>query len=229
MTLVGVPGFGDDATSWQPLVETDLSSTFRLVIVDLARCGSLAAAVAAVVGAVDAHPLGPRVLLGHSLGAVAAVRAARARPGVVVGVVSFEGNLTTADGYFSATAAAHADPEAFRTALLDRTTQLVDTGEAPTTYRDAIDRADAATLWSLGCDSARQGQDDAFGAEFQSLPTPSRYLWCPRSTPPPTVEFLASHALHQSSHPTAGHWAFHAEPLWAATQVAELVDIVTAQ
>ena len=87
--------------------------------------------------------------MGHSLGATIAVRAACRLTGHVAGLASIEGNLTTQDGYFSATAANFGDPEGFVTSFVPRVRDLVASQRAPSSYLASVVAAEANLMSML--------------------------------------------------------------------------------
>jgi len=129
-TLVLVHGWSHNRTSWGPLVPR-LSQDYRVVTLDLAGFGEsgndrddwtmprFGQDVAAVVEALDLHDV---YLVGHSMGAAAALEAADAIPDRVAGVVFVdifqnpkqEYTEEYIQGWIASVRAAFADPEALR-------------------------------------------------------------------------------------------------------------------
>jgi pimeloyl-ACP methyl ester carboxylesterase len=177
-----------------------------------------------IVEQVDALDPGPIVLVGHSLGSAMAVRTAQRRPGRITALLSMEGNLTTADGYFSASAADHGEASSFIDSLLERVADLVAEGAAPASYLESIRNADPVTLWSLGLDSAFQGLNDAFGTEFLALGLPARYLWSARSTPLATQRYLLEHGIDHRRNDQAGHWPLEHAQAWVLDEIRAFLD-----
>ena len=96
--LVFVHGFQNDHTAWRPLVERLDGARYRFTSYDLVGCGASGAAGAwerctieeygaDLTGLCDALGLDRPVVLGHSLGAAIALRAALANPGRFAGIV----------------------------------------------------------------------------------------------------------------------------------------------
>lgn len=90
------------------------------------------------------------VLVGHSMAAIIAVRAAQMlnfRPNLVISV---EGNLTLADAFFSGQAANFDDPESFYTSFLSKIIEMSKRDEIFHRFSCSLQFADPKTLWTLG-------------------------------------------------------------------------------
>ena len=104
--LVFVHGFQNDHTVWRPLVERLDSDRYRFTSYDLLGCGASGAAgtwqrctideyAADLTALCDVLELDRPVVLGHSLGAAIALRAALAHPGRFAGMVLLAPASTT--------------------------------------------------------------------------------------------------------------------------------------
>ena len=122
-------------------------------------------------------------LVGHSLGAAIAVRAAGRLGGRVAGLFSIEGNLTKEDAYFSGLATSFDDPERFKQELLTwvgaLSRQTADDGPSLARYHACLERASAEALWCLGRSAKAASRAGALGEEYRALPVPSLYYWSP--------------------------------------------------
>lgn len=233
-TILVVPGFGDSSRSWRTLLGSPLADHHHVELVDLPGIGIPSTGAAPTIEAHAAHLARlvvaggagrPAFLVGHSLGSAIAVEAIRSLEGAVAGLVSLEGNLTTDDGYFSATAAVHADASTFRTALLDRVDDLLRSGEAPASYLASIEAADPVVLWEIGRDASRLGAGDGFGEAFRAVGVPTLYLWSARSTPVTTQRYLAAHGLAAARNDDATHWPLEHARAWVTDQIDRFVQV----
>lgn len=206
--IVCVPGFADDAASWQPLLD--------LLPAEVADFSTVEPATIAGHAALLTEPTEPVIFIAHSVGGPIAVEAAHQLGSRCLGVLSIEGNLTPEDAYFTGTAADYDDPEEFKTAHLARTKKLVADGQAPECYAEAVAAADAKRIWELGRDV--RGRD--FGSRYRSLGCTTLYLWSASTTPPATVEYLARHQIPARRLSAEHHWPW----LVDAETIAGLVD-----
>jgi pimeloyl-ACP methyl ester carboxylesterase len=228
-----VHALGDSRACFDELLRTRLASELALRAPDWPGAGDepVDRAVADLEGLADwlartiarETPDGPIGLVGHSLGAAVAVKVAR-RVGRVVGLVSIEGNLTPADGYFSGRAASFARPEAFRDDLRERVRALAEAAPAEQRaplrrYQAALERADAETIWSVGRSAHAVGRRGLLGAEYRALTVPTSYLWSPTTTPTATQHYLRKHALRNAMRP-GGHWPMIERPEETAAVLA---------
>jgi pimeloyl-ACP methyl ester carboxylesterase len=233
-----VPALGDSGDSFAPLFATRLGTVFELNAPDLPGAGATPAepglADFEALGAWVARtiergsPAGPVGLVGHSLGAAIAVRAALRLGARVAGVFSIEGNLTEADAYFSGAASGFEDPELFKQDLIGRVRALAE--EAPPASRPALwhyhaslTLASADALWRVARSAKAAGADDALGAEYRALAVPTLYYWSPRNTPVPTQAYLREHAIRDVVF-DGGHWPMMERPQETAKEIADFFE-----
>jgi pimeloyl-ACP methyl ester carboxylesterase len=173
---------------------------------------------------IDRHtPRGPIGLVGHSLGAAVAVKAAR-RQGRTVGLVSIEGNLTAADAYLSGLATGFESAEDYRSHLLGCVQTMAESApssraQALRRYHDSLKTASPETLWRLGRSAAAASRRDALGDEYQAQPMPGLYYWSRDNTPPRTVEYVRRHSLRNVEF-RGGHWPMIEQPEEMASVIA---------
>jgi pimeloyl-ACP methyl ester carboxylesterase len=225
--IVCLPGFVDGVESWQPLLAAllDRYDTGLIELPALSRPGRLpvAATVTGIAGltaaAIQRVWDTPVILVGHSLGSAVAVRAANLLGARCRAVVSIEGNLTADDAYFTGQAAGHDDPAGYQRTLLAQIEQLQTGGQAPASFAAALRSADAATIWALGRDVARESNDDRFGHELRRLTHPRLYLWSAATTSPASQAFLHAHAIPQRQLGVGHHWPWLVDPAAVAAQI----------
>ena len=226
--VVCVHGFGDRGDAFAALAE-QLATDFHVVVPDLPGFGqsppleghATIGTMATFVGRIVDHfaGQGPVGMLAHSIGAPIAVEAALARPRRVRAVFSIEGNLTEADAYFSGQATQHANAKAFKTSFIDGLRRMDAETKSLGRYIDAATDADAETMFTLGRDGAKKGQNDSFGQRYLALRSAGIkcfYYWGRHNTSLTTVAFIDKYAdLGRLDHRTFehhGHWVFRDAP-----------------
>jgi pimeloyl-ACP methyl ester carboxylesterase len=212
-----VPGFGDDAGVYAPLMSTRLAQTHRLVPVVLPGFGASplrgATTLRRLARFVDerARKLKARLVMAHSAASIIASLAAQSPGSPLNTILSLEGNLTADDAYFSGTAADYAAPQAFKAAFLTRLDALAKDAPAIGRYRQAVARSDATALWELGCDVARFSSTCDPGDLLLRLRR-AVYVYNPDNVPATTRAWLAQSRLEQVRLPNASHWKVFDQP-----------------
>lgn len=194
--ILCLPAFADDGTAFTPLSASVVAKHFELIVCDLPGFGaslplpgqaSLGAYADFMLRVADAmSPARPAGLAAHSLSATIAVEAALRAPKRIGAVFSMEGNLTAADAYLSGRAAAFGDAEAFKTAFKEAVWEMAEADPRIRRYYSAVRMADAASMWRIGQDAARLGEDDGFGRAYlrlSALGVANVYLWARKDTP----------------------------------------------
>lgn len=228
-----VHALGDSSRAFERILTNGLRASFELLAPDCPGAGQAPAqahvadldAVAEwLVRTIDHHtPCGPLGLVGHSLGAAVAVRAA-SRLGRVVGLFSIEGNLTAADAYLSGRAPAFENAEDYRDDLLVRVRAMAEAaasgrGEALWRYHQSLTLAVPEALWKIGLSAAAASRLDALGEEHRALPIPSLYYWSRQNTPPETHEYIRRHELRNVEF-AGGHWPMIEQAQEMANEIA---------
>lgn len=212
-----VAGFGDGPSMFEPLFKTDLAEQYRLIPVALpgfhgapafeeTHLGSMADFVAKT-----AIREGAQIALGHSIASIIVSLAALQHPWPIDTVLSLEGNLTEKDGYFSATAADYASPEAFVDAFSKQLAAMATDNPTLARYRQKVALADPRALWQLGRDSAAFSQQRVPGNLLVAVPK-VWYFYNPDNCDPGSVRWLKHRALPNTVLPGASHWASLDQP-----------------
>lgn len=219
-TLVCVPAFADSYESWVPLVEA-LSEHCQIAIIELPGLGnpramsteaSVTGLSTLVADVVRHYWRTPVTLVGHSLGAALAARAAQELGRRCRGLVSIEGNLTVDDGYFTGQAADHSEPSAFHRSLLGQIEGLGARGTVPASFVDAWRRSDAPSMWALARDAGRLAVDGRLEADFATSACPRLYLWSQASTPSSTQALLRERQIPNHRLSIGHHWPWQVAP-----------------
>jgi pimeloyl-ACP methyl ester carboxylesterase len=215
-----VHALGDSSLSFVPLFSAPFLGSFELLAPDLPGAGgtpgdicesvldSLAGWLARAIQ--SRTPAGPIGLVGHSLGAPVAVRAARLLGERVAGVFSIEGNLTEADAYLSGHATASDTPEAFHAYLLRQVRAMAETdvtkrSDALWRYHASLNFASPEAVWALGRSAHAASAHDGLGDEYRALDVPSLYYWSRDNTPLATQHYLTRHRVRNLPF-SGGHW-----------------------
>jgi pimeloyl-ACP methyl ester carboxylesterase len=232
-TLWLVHALGDSSRAFSSLLTSSLSSRFELLAPDWpgAAAAPLEPHVADLEGlgawfarTIEHHtPAVPVGLVGHSLGAAVAVKAARQLRNVA-GVFSIEGNLTEADAYLSGLAATFEVPEGYRNHLLGRVRAMAEAagstrGEALWRYHESLTAAAPEMLWRIGRSAAAASRGDALGDEYRALSVPTLYYWSRETTPPATQDYIRRHTCPNVEF-VGDHWPMIEQPHETANQVA---------
>jgi pimeloyl-ACP methyl ester carboxylesterase len=228
-----IHALGDSSLAFRELLTSRLGSFFELVAPDWPGAGAAAerADVADLDGlaawlaaAIERHSPGRRIgLVGHSLGAAVAVRAA-SRLGSVVGVFSIEGNLTPEDAYFSGLAAAFENAEEYREHVLARVGALARAASSGRSeplwgFARSLAVTPAELLWRVGRCAAAASLGNGLGEEYRRLGIPRLYYWSRENTPPQTRDYVEAHGLRNVEF-SGGHWPMLERPEETARQIA---------
>ena len=211
-SILCVPAFGDGASAFEPLLDTELASRYRLIAIDLPGFagtptldGPTTLASLAEVLHETAVRNGARTIVAHSAASIIASLAARRRPAVIDTIISLEGNLTAQDGYFSGTAADYPNAADFRSAFLKRLDGMAKSQPIIARYRQVVAEADPTALWTLGCDVRRFSEAVVPGEVLAETPN-VWYLYNPENCPESTLEWLRHSPLKRLRMDKATHW-----------------------
>lgn len=228
--IVAVAGFGDGASMFEPLAQTDLTSRYRLIAIDLpgfadapplkgpATLEAMADVVQEVASAENA-----RILVGHSVASIIASLAARRMAAKVDTIISLEGNLTAEDAYFSGTAADYDNASEFRQAFLARLDEIAEDQPIFARYRSMVARADPQALWELGCDARRFSLENVPG-EILTESSDVCYLYNPENCAEVSLEWLQRSPIKGIRMDGATHWPSVDQPHRLADTILEALD-----
>jgi len=152
--VICIAGFGDDSNMFAPLLGTTLARQCNLILLDLPGFGvgaPLKKTTLQTLGTfVHEHAVqsNAQVIIAHSVASIIASLVAKRPNNAVSTVISLEGNLTAADAYFSGSAAAYDDPDAFKAAFLARLAKMARTDPVIARYRSRVKQADP--FWRSG-------------------------------------------------------------------------------
>lgn len=209
--MLMIAGFGDNASMFAPLRETELARRFQLVPLDLPGFGAPALPGHTTLNrlaefvADAARDHGAGLIAAHSVASIIASLAALRDGCPLRTIVSLEGNISAEDAYFSGTAADYDGPNAFRSAFLARLDAMA--AEAPIIrrYREIVARADPQALWDLGRD-ARAFSDAHVPGEVLRRAADVLYLYNPDNCPRATLDWLSRNPMRHAILTGATHW-----------------------
>lgn len=215
--MLMVAGFGDDASMFAPVLNTELAEKFHLLPLNLPGFGApplpapttleqLADVVANAAREYDAE-----LIMAHSVASITASLAARRNDCPIRTIVSLEGNITAEDAYFSGAAADYDGPEAFRVAFLARLDVMAVKSPIIRRYRNVVSHADPRTLWELGCD-ARAFSNSKRPGEVLRAAAEVLYLYNPDNCPQETLDWLSHNPIRRAVLTNASHWASVDQP-----------------
>ncbi|HSS47605.1 MAG TPA: alpha/beta fold hydrolase [Thermoanaerobaculia bacterium] len=210
-----VHGFGESGLSFQEAFSSPLVSAHNLYAPDLPGSGvtppipdvrSIASAGNVLASLLtDLSGARPIVLVGHSLGSLIAVEAARLLGDRMLLLVSVEGNLTDDDTYLIRFTKFDT-PETFYATLTRYIPNLDEDKEALLRYSASLRLADPETLWHLGR-SGLAATGDTLGAEsFLATTCRKAYYWGGTSLSEKSRKLLAGWPILKQEFVDAGHW-----------------------
>lgn len=212
MDIVCIAGFGDNASMYEPLMQTKLAREHNLIGLNLPGFG-----VAPIEGPVTLNAMagvlhehltesGARVVMAHSVASIIAALSAQIDGSPIDLILSLEGNLTPEDAYFSGSAAGYGSAEAFRSAFLARLGRMVETGGSEIArYREHVARADLRSLWELGCDAHDYSNKFMPGEDLKAARR-AVYFYNPDNLPGTSRRWLTESVFERRELLGASHW-----------------------
>lgn len=232
--MLMIAGFGDNASLFDPLSDTELARDYHLVGLNLPGFGAPPLAqettldALAQVVAEAARQTGARIVLAHSVASITASLAARLPDCPLDTIVSLEGNITAEDAYFSGTAVNYGDPLAFRAAFLARLDGMAATSAVVARYRDNVALADPVALWQLGRDAGAFSARQVPGEVLREVRRVC-YLFNPPNCPQATLDWLARTPIAQCLLPDTSHWPSIDQPRLLAAETLRMLREIGAR
>ncbi len=206
-----IAGFGDNASMYAPLLDTDLAEQLDLQPVDLPGFGAPPLKSPATLGTLGdwlankAQATNAHVVIAHSVASIiASLAAARSEAGIRK-IVSLEGNLTAKDAYFSGRAAEHGDPQSFRDWFLPKLRARAQDDPILSRYASEVEKADPQALWELGCD-ARRVSDTQHPGEILQSSADVTYVLNRSNCDQMSLDWLDNSGMACIELPGASHW-----------------------
>jgi pimeloyl-ACP methyl ester carboxylesterase len=213
-----VHGFGESGLSFREAFSSPLAAAHNLYAPDLPGAGisppdpavrsigTAADVLVSLVGALSGAR--PVVLVGHSVGSLIAIEAARLLGSQAVLLVNVEGNLTDGDTYLSGLTNQYDDPGDFYAALTEAAASLSGDRESLLRYRSSLRLADPQMLWSLGRSGVAATGTDLGARSFLAVPCRKAYYWGGDSLSPKSRDLLKDwpDTIRKQEFPDAGHW-----------------------
>ena len=227
-----IAGFGDNASMFAPLLDTDLADQFDLIPLDLPGFGAAPLSVEtnleslADFVAEEAGKTGAQIILAHSVASIIASFAVQRDACPLTTLLSLEGNLTAEDAYFSGTAADFPNAERFRETFLARLDDMAKGDAILTRYRREVERADPQSLWTLGCDARKFSDRIEPGLMLLTAPQ-AHYFYNPDNCPRSSLDWLKAHDLPRTVLQGASHWASLDAPEQLSSAILQAVQTVS--
>lgn len=221
-----IAGFGDNASMFKELANTQLAASYRLIPFNLPGFDAPPLEEAATLEALAqtvaeaAIKSGAEIIVAHSVASIIASLAAKRADCPLTTIVSLEGNITADDAYFSGTAARFDDPASFRAHFLGRLDDMSKSDPIIQRYRDEVLKADITSLWQLGTDAHHFSATHVPGEVLQKAARVI-YFYNPDNCPDSTVRWLEESAMKRVVLSNASHWASIDQPETLAAQIAK--------
>jgi pimeloyl-ACP methyl ester carboxylesterase len=226
--LLLIGGFAENGAMFEPLFETSLADVFHLVAIDLPGFGQsplqpgrktlrdYGFLVGTMAQRLSERPIG---IIAHSLGSVIASFACSSGGYSPMGLLSLEGNLTSADAYYSGMAAKFENAAAFKSFFIGNLTKPASSNWLLARYRAAAEICDPSALWQLGLDAHKAG--DQPGQMLLDLNCRKLFVYSRENLPAPSLEWLSWHPeLPTHSLNGASHWPTLDQPIQLATVIS---------
>ena len=225
-TILFIAGFGDNASMFENLSETDLAESYHLLPINLPGFGVPALESKTTLDALSqivadkASETGAEIIVAHSVASIIASLAAERTGCPLTTIISLEGNITAEDAYFSGTAADYDDPSAFRSAFLSRLDEMATDAPIIKRYRQSVSEADPLALWQLGID-ARRFSSEYVPGDVLNAAANVVYLYNPKNCPASTVQWLKDNPMKRIVLDNATHWKSVDQPTLLADKIYE--------
>ena len=227
-TIIFIAGFGDNASMFKSLHDTDLAEEYHFLPINLPGFGAQALKVRTTLKelanfvAETAKGTDARIIVAHSVASIIASLAAKELDCPLTTIISLEGNITVEDAYFSGTAADYDDPYVFRSAFLRRLDEMAVSTPIIARYYKAIEQADPKALWQLGQDVRRFSNENVPGEVLASAGRVT-YLYNPDNCPVDTLQWLETNQMELMILADASHWASVDQPKMLARKISQVL------
>jgi len=218
-----IHGFGESGLSFREAFDSKLSDSFNLFVPDIPGFGaspmqpgltSLQDSTDCLEKLINETSKGKQIyIVAHSLGGVIGTWICQRLGPQVQKFVSIEGNMTTADAFFSGLAKDFDEPSDFHSLLIEKVISRLGNDESMHRYYASIRFSNPESLWNWGKTGAEATGEIKAGEEFNGLTCNKIYLWGDKSTPEQTKQFLAKNKVPNYCFLGSGHW-----PMIDATQ-----------
>lgn len=229
-----MPGFGESHLCFREAFKYPISEKTRIILFDPPGFGASPPLVDGMtIGAcaliwknlIDSISTDRQVVLvAHSIAGIIATETTVLLDRLPSLVVSVEGNLTSADAYFSGQAINYSSPYDFYHDFTQSIFDLVNRGDVPMSYYASLHFADPKTLWTLGKSTQEYREP---GTDFKRLACPTVYYWDDETLSRESKEFLVANDLNNRKMKGLGHWPMNASPQRFYTQLVEDIYLLT--
>lgn len=211
--ILCLAGFADGAAMFEPLKETPLAQAVELIAVDLPGFADAAAepvspaTLDALADWVDMTVRGHAAdtIMAHSVASIIASLAASCPDSPVHTLISLEGNLTAEDAYFSGRAAQYDDAIRFKSEFIALIEARAQADPILTRYAEIARRADAQSMWELGCDAHRYSRDHHPGERLRACERVI-YVYNPDNCAQASLDWLAAGPFETLRLDGVSHW-----------------------
>ncbi|MEL6193678.1 MAG: alpha/beta hydrolase [Bacteroidota bacterium] len=207
--------FGESGLCYLHVFESDLVKKYNLFVPDLPGFGvspnygkplGVGKLVDVLKSLIEKNsPNRNLYLIGHSVSGIIVTELIQKLQQEVNGYISVEGNLTTADSYYSSLPIHHSKEDFYRI-YLDSVREHAKTRADFQRYLASVRFADVDSLYELGKSTEGLIRDNQAGKAFMSLDCQKLYIWGDKDTPVETVEFIRENDVPNILLKGVGHW-----------------------
>lgn len=207
--------FGESGLCYSYAFESDLARMYNLFVPDLPGFGvtpnygkplgveGIVDILKSLIGKYSSNA--NLYLIGHSVSGIIVTELIKKLQVEVKGFVSVEGNLTTADSYYSSLPIHHSKEEFYRI-YLDSVGEHAKNRADFQRYLASVRFAEVDSLYELGKSTENLIKDNQAGKSFLSLNCPKLYIWGDKDTPVETASFIQENAIPNVLLKGVGHW-----------------------
>ncbi len=181
-----LPGFGVTPNYGNPLTVDGLFEKLKQLIENISKTDNL-------------H------IVAHSVSGILGTRLSKYLREKIKLYISVEGNLTTADSYYSSLPIHH-DKDEFYKIFTNSVFENVKSRDDFKRYSASIQFANIDSLYEWGKSTKDYIKDNLPGKEFMELECPKIYIWGDKDTPKETQEFIAENNIPNVFLKSIGHW-----------------------
>ncbi len=229
MNILMIAGFGDNASMYDPMLQTELADRNMLIPLNLPGFGAPALAQEATLQALGQWVCDQAIkheataIIAHSVASIVASFAARADGAPLQHIISLEGNLTAKDAYFSGRAAEFDDPQAFRDWFLPRLKENAKDDPVLTRYVSEVTLADPTAMWELGSD-AHAFSATSHPGELLKASAHAIYVVNRDNCAEESMAWLSTSGISTIELPGASHWPTIDQPEILAAEILRALE-----
>lgn len=213
------PDFND-----RPFLAYDAPGCGETVCADLSKV-SISFLVDTALVMLDRAGIKKFHLVGHSMGGLAALMLANAYPERVLSFTDIEGNISPEDCFLSRQIVehAHANPQAFFDAFIQRTSQQPAYASAlyAASLRHKVRESAVQGIFSSMVDLSDNGE---LMQKFLKLPFPKMFMYGAQNASLSYLNYIETNGVRLSQIPHCGHFPMYSNPVVMWQEIATFLD-----